>query len=164
MPELLVTLLALLAIGSGPQAARSRYGGDECGASVESPHKLKHERQPTAGGTATMHHYSAKVRGTLFRLFCGRDASITAASDDLFASYRDGFLNDDPSQLVEERVVTLNGAVGREIHGAEPDGTHSIVRVFIVPGGAFGAMVSGSKQAVLSEEARAFLDSLQLER
>ena len=164
MPQPLLTLLALLAIASPPQAASSRYGGDECGASVESPHRLKHERQPTAGGTATMHQYSAKVRGTLFKLFCGRDASITAASDDLFTSYRDGFLNDDPSQLVEERVLTLNGAVGREIHGAEPDGTHSIVRVFIVPGRAFGAMVSGSKQAVFSGEARAFLDSIQLER
>ena len=164
MPQLLLTLLALFAIASRPQAAPSRYGGNECGASVESPHTLKHERQPTAGGTATMHQYSAEVRGTLFRFFCGRDASITAASDDLFTSYRDGFLNDDPGQLVEERVVTLNAAVGREIHGAEPDGTHSIVRVFIVPGGVFGAMVSGSKQAVFSGEARSFLDSIQLER
>jgi hypothetical protein len=131
---------------------------------VESPHRLRHERLPTAGGTATMHQYSAKVGGTQFRLFCGRDASITAASDDLFTSYRDGFLNDDPSQLVQERVITLNGAVGREIHGAEPNGTHSIVRVFIQPGRAFGAMVSGSQEAVSSEEAKRFLESVRLEQ
>src|SRR5687768_11953195 len=131
MPQLLLALLTLT-IANAPQAVPTRYGGKECGASVESPHKLKHERQPTAGGTATLHHYSAKVRGTVFRLFCGRDASITASSDELLASYRDGFLNDDPSQLVEERVVTLDGVMGREIHGAEPDGTHSLVRVFIV--------------------------------
>jgi hypothetical protein len=164
MPPLLLTVLTLTTIATGPQAAPVRYGAAECGVSVASPHRLKHERRTVAGGTATSHFYTAEVRGTTFKLFCIRDQGIAGPSDELYATYRDGFLDDDPNQLVAERAVTLDGVVGREVHGAEPNGTHSVVRVFIVPGGSFGAMVQGSKENVSSEEATRFLDSIQFER
>jgi hypothetical protein len=124
---------------------------------------LKHERQAIAGGSATTHFYTVEVRGTTFRLFCIADASITGSSDALYDTYRDGFLDHDPRQLVAERTVTLDATVGREIHGVEPSGTHNLVRVFVVPGRAFGALVSGSQETVSSEEATRFLDSLQVE-
>ena len=163
MTDLFVWGLAGTAMPHGSEAPPARFGAAECGASVASPHRLKHERQPTAGGSATTHFYTVKVRGTTFRLFCIADASITGPSDDLYDTYRDGFLDDDPRQLVAERTVRLDATVGLEVHGAEPDGTHNLVRVFIVPGRAFGAVVSGSQQAVSSEEATRFLDSLQFE-
>jgi hypothetical protein len=164
MTVLLLSILTVATVTNGSQAVPVRYGGTECGVSVASPHKLKHDRVAVAGGTATSHLYTAEVRGTTFRLFCIRDASITAATDDLYATYRDGFLDDDPTQLVGERTVSLDAIEGREIHSAERDGTHSLVRVFIVPGRTFGVMVSGSKQAVSSEEAKGFLESIQFER
>ena len=158
-----VSGLAGTAMPHGQESPPARYGAAECGVSVASPHTLKHERQSTAGGTATTHFFTVKLAGTTFKLFCISDASITGPSDDLYDTYRDGFLDDDPRELVAERTVTLGTAVGREVHGAEPDGTHNMVRVFIVPGRSFGAMVSGSQQAVTSEEATRFLDSLLLE-
>jgi hypothetical protein len=165
MPPLLLTVLMIVTTpATGPQAAPVRYGGPECGVSVASPHRLKHERSTVAAGTATTHFYTAKVRGTTFKLFCIRDQSIAGPSDELYATYRDGFLDDDPNQLVAERAVMLDGVVGREVHGAEPKGTHSVVRVFIVPGRSFGAMVQGSQEDVSSEEATRFLDSIQFER
>ena len=163
MADLFVSGLAGTAMPHGSESPSARYGAAGCGVSVASPHRLKHEGQATAGGTATTHFYTVKVRGTTFRLFCIADASITGPADHLYDTYRDGFLDDDPRQLVAEGTVTLDGAVGREVHGAEPDGTHNLVRVFIVPGRSFGAMVSGSQQAVSSEEATRFLDSLQFE-
>jgi hypothetical protein len=143
--------------------APQRYGSAECGVSVASPYRLKHERRATAEGSATTHFYTATVHGTTFRLFCIADASITGPSDDLYATYREGFLDHDPHQLVAERTVAVGASAGREIHGAESDGTHNLVRVFIVPGRAFGVIVSGSQQAVSSDEATRFLDSLQFE-
>jgi hypothetical protein len=159
-----VSRLVSRAMPHGSESPLARYGAAECGVSVASPHRLKHERQSTAGGTATTHFFTVKVGGTTFRLFCITDASITGPSDDLYDTYRDGFLDDDPRELVAERTVMLGTAVGREVHGAEPDGTHNLVRVFIVPGRSFGAMVSGSQQAVSSEDATRFLDSLQFEQ
>ena len=164
MSPLLLTVLIVATIAPRSQGAPARYGAAECGVSVASPHRLKHTRRALAGVTATSHFYTAEVRGTTFRLFCIRDQSIDGPSDELYATYRDGFLNDDPTQLVAERAVTLDGMVGREVHGAERDGTHSIVRVLIVPGSVLGALVSGSREKVSSEEATRFLDSMQFER
>ena len=163
MPDVFVSGPAGTAMPQRSESPPARYGEAECGVSVASPHKLKHQRRSIAGGTATTHFFTVKVDGTTFRLFCITDASITGPSDDLYDTYRDGFLDDDPRQLVAERTVTLVAAVGREVHGAEPDGTHNMVRVFIVPGRTFGALISGPPQAVSSEEATRFLDSLQFE-
>ena len=92
MTHLLLGILTVTTFANGPQAATLRYGASECGVSVASPHRLKHRRVAVAGGTATTHLYAAEVRGTSFRLFCIRDASIPGASDDLYSTYRDGSL------------------------------------------------------------------------
>jgi len=158
------SLLALLMLAGQPAAGGPpRYGAHQCGVSVASPHPLTLTSRTMASRPATLHSYDGKADGTEYRLFCVSDVLVEGPSDDLFATYREGFLDHDPRRLIAERPLTLGDLVGREIHAGTPGGEQSRVRVYIVPAKVFGVIVTGREPAVTSEAATEFLNSLRVE-
>jgi hypothetical protein len=142
-----------------------RYGAKECGVSVASPHKLTHEKRTMQPYGITTHFFTGKNGTTTFRLLCSHDYSITGPSKELFATYLEGFVEHDLRRLAAARPVELEDVVGMEIQEEAPDdGTHSLVRVYIAPKTVFIVLISGSLQAVASNEASQFVDSLKIER
>ncbi len=159
----LLTSAVLVGSQSDGVAAR-RYGSDQCGVSVASPHKLTHEKRRAMPAGVTTHFFTATTDGTTYRFICFRDYSIVP-SKELFSTYLQGFVEHDIQRLAAARPVELEDVGGLEIQDEDPDdGTHSLVRLYIAPETVFIVLVSGSLQAVASDEASRFLDSLKIEK